>query len=60
MIDSRLRSAASESCRETLAVARNLERIWLDVLEEAPPLQLRRLIDALQANASSLTERREM
>ena len=60
MIDSRLTSAARESCRETLAVARNLERIWLDVLEEAPPLQLRRLIDSLQANASSLTERQEM
>ncbi len=60
MIDSRLISVASESCRETLAVARNIERIWLDVLEEAPPLQLRRLIETLQANASSLAPRQDM
>jgi hypothetical protein len=60
MIDSRLKSAAWESTRETLAVARNLERIWLDVLEEAPPLQLRHLIEALQANASSLGHRQDL
>jgi hypothetical protein len=60
MIDSRLKSAARESARETLAVARNLERIWLDVLEESPPLQLRHLIEALQANASSLGQRQDI